>query len=374
LGTVFPASGVVKKQAWFWEQVFGRYSSDITLLHDAVFPHFIIDVIDFNWLSKEFNKGRRYSARDREIIVRRYIARYELAINRFKQEGKDALKHGAMEKRVYQVYGRHTDEWVAMLKRPITLRGQQGMATDFNAAADRSKKYLPYMEAIFKSHGLPIELTRIAFVESMFNTNALSKVGASGIWQFMPQTGREYLIINHYIDERNSPLKATRAAAQLLKDNYKQLKSWPLAVTAYNHGAGGMARAVKRTGSADLDKIIRNYRGRNFGFASRNFYSEFLAVQKIYGQKYRERRNTELPQLTELTISKMSLRELIESTPLDRETIEKYNSCLKPAAFDRYGRTPLPKNYSILVPRHIAQQIASKPSNSNIKQGFAWLE
>ena len=83
------------------------------------------------------------------------------------------------------------------------------------------------MEQIFEDHNIPKNLTRIAFVESMFNEKAISKVGASGVWQFMPSTAKDFIIVDKYIDERNSPIKATEAAAKLLKANFKLLGSWP---------------------------------------------------------------------------------------------------------------------------------------------------
>jgi hypothetical protein len=87
--------------------------------------------------------------------------------------------------------------------------------------------------------------------------------------------------VNRQRDERLDPPKATRAAARLLMDNYNALGSWPLAITAYNHGRGGMMRAQNRVGS-DLTAIINEYDGPLFGYASMNFYAEFVAAVDIY--------------------------------------------------------------------------------------------
>jgi LysM repeat protein len=101
------------------------------------------------------------------------------------------------------------------------------------------------------------------------------------MWQFTRSTGRQYLRINNKVDERLDPLKATQAAGRLLRDNFDALGSWPLAITAYNHGRPGMLRAQREVGS-DLVDIINEYKGPVFGYASMNFYSEFLAAVEVY--------------------------------------------------------------------------------------------
>jgi membrane-bound lytic murein transglycosylase D len=106
-------------------------------------------------------------------------------------------------------------------------------------------------------------------------------VGAAGIWQFSPSSGRIYLQLNEVEDSRRDPLYATIGAARHLRDDYDALGKWPLAVTAYNHGRAGIANAVAKVGSDDIVDIIRDYNGKAFGFASRNFYTEFLAALEV---------------------------------------------------------------------------------------------
>ena len=81
------------------------------------------------------------------------------------------------------------------------------------------------------------------------------------------------------LDERRDPIRSSKAAAQLLEQNYKILRSWPLAITAYNHGIGGLSKARKTKGSEEA--IFSDYSTRRFKFASRNFYSEFLAARHV---------------------------------------------------------------------------------------------
>ena len=118
-------------------------------------------------------------------------------------------------------------------------------------------------------------------MESSFNPEAYSKAGAAGIWQFTRSTGRRYLHVDYVVDERMDPFAATVAAAQLLEHNYQLTGTWPLALTAYNHGASSLRRASKQLGTTDIATIVRDYKGRSFGFASRNFYLSFLAALEV---------------------------------------------------------------------------------------------
>jgi membrane-bound lytic murein transglycosylase D len=167
-----------------------------------------------------------------------------------------------------------------------SMRFQGGMRSRFAESIVRSWSYLPELEQIFAQEGVPIELTRLPHIESSFENRALSKVGAAGMWQIMPATGRRYLRVGGGVDERLHIPTATRAAAQILRENYERLGNWPLAITAYNHGANGMAQAVDTVGTTDFGIIVQRYRGPLFGFASRNFYAEFLAALDL-SQNYK---------------------------------------------------------------------------------------
>lgn len=356
----FPVPPRIAEKVWFWEVVFSRYPSTSVLIHDVDHPHIIVDIIDFQNFAAKYRGNSMYSRREREEIIAKYVRRYELAIKRLSTEGKDALKRGSMEKRVFAVYSRNRASLKNLWAGQVSLRGQAGLKDEFEKAATRASQYLPYMEKIFRQKGLPVDLTRIAFVESMFNLNAVSKVGASGIWQFMPGTARSYLIVNPFLDERNSPTKATRAAASLLSFNYKELGTWPLAITAYNHGAASMARAVRQLGSRDIDHIVDRYRAPSFGFASRNFYAEFLAARNIYNMNFAPKRQTSPNPLavTSITLPKrMMLHHIIEGTPLTKDILRKYNPCIQQRAFGQRQKVHLPANYELIVPNYLAQDV-----------------
>jgi membrane-bound lytic murein transglycosylase D len=161
------------------------------------------------------------------------------------------------------------------------LRVQEGLRERFREGLVRSKYYRPTMERIFRQFGLPPELVTLAQVESGFQTRAKSSAGACGIWQFTRATGAKYMKISRYRDDRLNPIRSTEAAAKLLRSNYDLLGDWPLAITAYNYGTGGIARAAEMFGG-DYARMVERYNGPRFGFAVKNYYAEFLAALEVY--------------------------------------------------------------------------------------------
>jgi Transglycosylase SLT domain len=168
----------------------------------------------------------------------------------------------------------------AYLRAAQNLRVQQGLREQFRTALLRSRYYRPTMDRVFARAGLPPRLVALASVESGFSARVRSSAGALGIWQFTRGTGREFLKITRYRDDRLDPVRATEAAARLLQSNYEALGSWPLAITAYNYGTAGTKRAASEYDS-DFMKMVRNYNGPRFGFAVRNYYAEFLAADQV---------------------------------------------------------------------------------------------
>jgi len=161
------------------------------------------------------------------------------------------------------------------------LRVQQGMREQFRLGLLRSRYYRPTMERVFRSADLPPELVTLAAVESGFQGGAKSDAGAVGIWQFTRSTGSKYMKISRRHDDRLNPERETLAAAKLLRYNYDTLGDWPLAITAYNYGTGGTARAAAVSGN-DYGRMIQSYSGPHFGFAVKNYYAEFLAALQVH--------------------------------------------------------------------------------------------
>jgi membrane-bound lytic murein transglycosylase D len=120
----------------------------------------------------------------------------------------------------------------------------------FSAVLGLKDYYFPMIEDIFDSYGIPAELKYMAVIESALNPNAVSRMGATGLWQFMYSTGRFYgLTINSVVDERRDPLKSTHAAAKYIKDLYNIYNDWTLVIAAYNCGPGNVNKAIKRSGN-----------------------------------------------------------------------------------------------------------------------------
>jgi membrane-bound lytic murein transglycosylase D len=167
------------------------------------------------------------------------------------------------------------------------LRVQEGLREQFHEGLLRSRYYRPTMERIFRTAGLPPELVTLAHVESGFHGGSRSSAGAVGIWQFTRDTGKHYMKITRYHDDRLNPDRETVAAAKLLRSNYDTLGDWPLAITAYNYGTGGVARAAGIYGG-DYSEMVQHYQGPHFGFAVKNYYAEFLAAMQVhrYEDKY----------------------------------------------------------------------------------------
>jgi membrane-bound lytic murein transglycosylase D len=343
---IFPQPTAVRKQVAFWEVVFSVYPSTSVLIHDAVDPTIVIDLLDHVALKTPKNSIDRTN--------RLYLDRYRKAIQRFATEGEKALQYGPIEKRILQVYGKSKDGLARLARGEITLRTQAGLSDEFVGASVRAQVYLPKFEQIFQSYGLPTKLTRIAFVESMFRHEAVSKVGASGMWQFMRSTARKFMFVTSLVDERNAPIKAARGAAQLLSENFAELRAWPLAVTAYNHGRDGMARAVAQLGTRDMGAIIARYKSPSFGFASRNFYSEMLAAANVYDKIQRTGLLATVPappKVEQVILEKpMSVQQILKNTSLTEALLRAHNPCINDAAYGSMRDTPLPAFYEITIP------------------------
>jgi membrane-bound lytic murein transglycosylase D len=149
----------------------------------------------------------------------------------------------------------------------------------FQKWLDRSARYIPMMQQIFRDKNLPEDLVYVAMIESGFNPYAVSWARAVGPWQFMPHTGKLYgLKIDWWVDERKDPIKSTHAAAEHLKDLHNLFGSWPLAMASYNAGAGKVQRAVLRTRSEDFwDLKASRYIRRE----TKNYVPKYMAATII---------------------------------------------------------------------------------------------
>jgi membrane-bound lytic murein transglycosylase D len=231
------------------------------------------------------------------------------------------------------------------------VRWQLGQSDRFLSGLERSGAYRSHINSVVREKGLPIELGALPHVESSFNPGAYSSASAAGMWQFTRTTGQRFMRIDHIIDERMDPYTASNAAMSLLEYNYSVLGTWPLALTAYNHGAGGIARAVRETGTTDIETIVANYKGRAFGFASRNFYAQFLAVLQVENnalEHFGEIRLNRAPVFREVKMDSFIDAEVFASSiGVSLEQLRADNPSLRPVVWQ--GNKRIPRGFPVKV-------------------------
>ena len=341
----------IQQDVNFWIRVYTEVNTNEGFLHDERNLGVVYDTLKFSAGSSPRDRQRMVDERrDRHIsALRRIIAALP------NETTREALS--ADDKRLLALWGPNPS---AIILRDATarIRFQLGQADRFREGLMRSSSWSAHIAETFANQGLPSELAVLPHVESSFNASAYSKVGAAGLWQFMRSTGRRYMRVDDAVDERLDPYRSTEAAAQLLAYNYRVLGSWPLALTAYNHGAAGMRRAKESVGTDDYVKINRTYSSRTFGFASRNFFPSFLAAltvdenpEKYFGaldrrpeQKFRE---LSMPAYVRLATLERTLE-------VDRERLRALNPAWRPTIYN--GTRLVPRGYRLRLPADMTEK------------------
>jgi membrane-bound lytic murein transglycosylase D len=277
----FAVPEALKERVQFWVNIYTNYTTSQGILHDSRYTSVIYEPVDFTKLDSDKN----LSQRQRLKAEKKYLderKKYVKTILTKLQGIKDPTGLSDEEMRYWKMFEKidEKNKFTEASKKG-RLRFQLGQKDRFIQGIFYSGRYLREMEQIFAANNMPKELTRLPFVESSFNIRARSKVGASGIWQFMRSTGRLYMKVNGTMDQRNDPLIATKAASKLLKTNYEILQQWPLAVTAYNYGAAGLKKIVEKYKTNDLANLYGINASSRFGFASESFYTSFLAALEV---------------------------------------------------------------------------------------------
>ena len=249
------------------------------------------------------------------------------------------------------------------------LRFQLGQSNRFRAGLIRSGRWKPYIREVLQQEGVPAELIALPHVESSFDPTAYSRAGAAGMWQFTRSTGLRYMRIDHIVDDRRDPFFATVAAAQLLRDNYEVLQNWALAITAYNHGQSGMRNAVRSTGTDRIEVILREYNGRLFGFASRNFYVAFLAAVDVdaNAEEYFGPLNPD-PEADTAVMSVpdyVSVSTLADAFDVSHDVLRNWNPALTAAVWSE--EKFVPRGFRLRVPGDVvpnaAERLAAVPAS-----------
>jgi membrane-bound lytic murein transglycosylase D len=252
--SLFPTPEGLEPAVRFWVDTFTRYEHDDVVIHDRVEPGLVFDVVHrvssdddprvrervdavVEWLRLTTQRAAR-----RSLFLPPSAAVDPVARVRIHRGARDTIAQGIVAERLFH----------GVVRRALA------------------------------GEGLPADLAALPLVESAYHPGITSAAGAVGLWQLSTDVGERWLRIDGKVDERRDPARASLAAAGYLRELYDTFKSWPLALTAYNHGPTGVQRARDRLGTDDLGEIVRRWDGPGFGFASRNFYAEFLAARQVF--------------------------------------------------------------------------------------------
>lgn len=337
---LFPMPVELEPDVKFWLSIFTQYNTREGLLHDNRYLGVVYETVAL---------PENVSRRQRQRISDQRRDYFKSILQSLASGKRDSLSTD--EARVLKLWPDDvTDKELSAASGRIRL--QLGLSDRFQEGLRRAGRWRQHVNTEFARLGVPIELGALPHVESSYNPDARSHVGASGIWQFTQGTGRRFLQIDHVLDERNDPYLATTAAAKLLAYNYSITGNWPMAITAYNSGLSGARRAMQRFGDDAYADILRKYDGRTFGFASRNFYVAFLAAKEVdqNPEKY-------FPGVVPDNPVDYATYQLDAYVPADRlasvlkvseKDLERHNPALQATIWQ--GSKYLPKNFEIRMP------------------------
>lgn len=206
--------------------------------------------------------------------------------------------------------------------------------------------YLPIFEEALERYGLPLELKYLPVIESALRPSATSRVGAAGLWQFMPATGKRYgLVINTLVDERRDPIKSSEAAAHYLKDLYDMFGDWGLAIAAYNCGEGNIQKAIIRSGNQEgadywsvYNRLPHETRGYVPAFIAANYIMTYYCEHGIVP------REATLPVESDTVIvtSDVKLERVANVCGVSLDALRAINP--------QYRRDIVPANYTLRLP------------------------
>ena len=335
----------LERDVRFWIRVYTEVTTDQGLLHDDWNLALVYEVLRFDPESSPPQRERR---------VAEAKARYAALLHRFAEGATAELT--PHERRILHAFGERPTA-AQFLEAAQHIRFQLGQADRFHEGLIRAAAWEKHIARVLEQHGVPAEIAALPHVESSFNPAAYSKVGAAGLWQFMPSTAKRFMRVDGLVDERLDPYSATEAAANLMLYNYRLLGTWPLTVTAYNHGPGGLRRAQEQLGTNDIAVIVKRYQGATFGFASRNFYVSFLAALEVdrNAEKYFGP-ITRLPDTENTPVAVpdyIPVDALAKAFKVDMGALQVLNPALRPPIWS--GARLVPRGYALRLPGTQAQ-------------------
>lgn len=370
--SLFAVPPELRSRVNFWKDIFGKYSRRQVVIHDALHLERVYSVLDFRGLADQGFSDVQIEQAAAQSVKREKERIREILLDLHRSGGRGSTDE---EKRIAALFRDSTDpRRFQSAAAEDRVRAQPGILERFGAGIEIAHRYWAEIEEIFRQEGVPVEISRLPLIESCFNVRAYSKKGAAGVWQFIPSTARLFMRVDDLIDERRDPVIAARAAARFLRQNYDRLGTWPLAITAYNHGPGGVSRAVRELGTTDIVKIIERYQGPAFKFASRNFYPEFLAALEVEREHERHfgplRLHAPVPTDFVVLTHFLDLDTFALTAGVDRDVVMDLNPSLSRAVYD--GKQRIPRGYGLRIPADrkatFEQQYASLPDEKKFSR------
>ena len=329
----FPQPASLTPAVNFWIKVYTEADTESGFLHDTENLKIIYEKLPRDL--KLIDERRKQIAQD--LVVLGGGVRSNLSQN---------------QQHLLELWGKDTSS-ERFAQAADNIRWQLGQRDRYLEGLGRSGAYVPHIRAVARTLGLPEELASLPHVESSYHPGALSSVAATGMFQFMRETARRFMRVDALVDERLDPYKSAFGAMKFLKENYDELGTWPLALTAYNHGKGGMIKAVQTTGTTDIGRIVEQYKGARFGFASRNFYAQFLAARQVENDAARFFGSVDkqsAPQFAEFEMKGfVDARTLAKNLGVSMEVLQQDNPALLKSVWS--GNKRIPKGYIVKIDR-----------------------
>ncbi|MFT5654943.1 MAG: membrane-bound lytic murein transglycosylase D [Arenicella sp.] len=342
----------------FWVEVFSRWDTETAIFHDKDNPARVFSTVQ---RSQGCRRSRKGDSVDRE---RKRLKRELGAIADKLAKGKTL---SASQLQLEELFiGEPISEVRAAANR---IRCQSGNRDRMQEALQQFNLYRPTILDALESQNLTPELQYLPFVESAFNPQALSHVGAAGLWQIMPDTGRSLgLTVNYAVDDRYDPTGATYAAAKYFRNSVNKLSEAafengyavtakdlnPFVITSYNYGVRGMQRAVKQVG-LNYERLLREYKSPNFQTAVKNFYASFLAarhVAKNANQFFAPAKNSSFERIYSFNTVSLpratSIARITKELPIDRDLLKKLNPALRKVVWN--DKALVPSSFKLKLP------------------------
>lgn len=340
---VFHISEFYYSNVRFWFLIYTKLESTQVAIHDRSNLSIIYKVLDFSSLKKKGIHSNTLYVLQQKLSKER-VDEVRLSLDLLTKQPHN------MEPASREIFRAIRTAGVELPSSPAervklfrqlrdNLRVQTGQKDFIEAGVRRSMPYQKFLFDYLEERGLPKELVSIPFLESSFNPKAHSKVSALGVWQFMPLIGSYYLPKrNNLMDYRSNVGLSSVAAAHLLQENYRIMKKWDLTVTSYNSGTKHLLKSRRQLASIpdiDLEDIIRHSNSTSFGFASKNFYAEFLALAHVLayeeeifpGIRHSERRDADDELIFQMSKCPMRIDKEVNEIQLDE--IAYYNDQIK---------------------------------------------